>query len=86
VARNLPLPTPPSVDPLYWEDCCDYTYASASIARGGGFWPSMVSVEWPEEGTYTSDDLRGLAAMLIRAADLCDESTREVFGEREVTS
>jgi hypothetical protein len=70
---------PPTVDPLYWEDCCDYTYSAASIARGGGCWPSMVSVEWPEEGTYTSGDLRSLAAMLIRAADACDESTDEVF-------
>lgn len=63
-----------AVDPLYWEDCCDYYYAAASIAQGDGYWPSMISVEFDCEGTITSGDARELAAMLVRAADACDKS------------
>lgn len=62
------------VDPLYWEDCTDSYYASASIAQGDGYWPSMISLEIDVNGTITSGCARELAAMLVRAADACDAS------------
>lgn len=59
-----------------WEDCTAYYQVSYSIAKGSGYWPSMISVDADLVGTITADDARELAAMLVRAADECDQSTR----------
>ena len=67
-------------DDLDWEDCTGAYYVGMSIARGGGgYWPCMVNIDWDElgSGSITADDCRRLAALLNRAADLCDAATRE---------
>jgi hypothetical protein len=75
-----------SVDPLYWEDVCGHYYATASVAQGGGIWPSMLSFDVELDGTITSGCARDLAAMLLRAADACDESTYTIHPDlRPVT-
>jgi hypothetical protein len=66
-------------DPLYWEDVLGHYYACASIAQGDGYWPSMISCDFEVDGTITSGCARELAAMLVRAADACDQSTATVM-------
>jgi hypothetical protein len=63
---------------FYWEDLTGHYYAECSIARGDGYWPSMLSFDIELDGTITAGCARELAAMLIRAADACDASTAEV--------
>lgn len=63
-------------DGTIWEDCTGSMQLSYSITKGGGVWPSMISVDGTElNGTIIADDARSLAEMLQRAADACDKST-----------
>lgn len=76
-ACGICAPNPPAC-PLEWYSHDDSFYAMCAIARGGGVWSSALSFDVELDGTIGADEARALAVMLLRAADACDESTREV--------
>lgn len=72
----------PDAFPLIWEDCTGTFQVALGISRGDGIWPSMVNIDAEAlAGGIAAHDARSLAAVLIRAAEACEASTEEVFGD-----